>query len=134
MVEPLFEILLAEWKAQGCPREGKVCRPRTGSKSGLVAMDNIQDRVHRRWLDLGIKPILFQEARHTAATWLDHARVPGKVASEIMGHKTPTYELGAARITLQRYTHMLPSELERARQRLDAYLRERVLQAGSKSD
>jgi integrase len=124
MVEPLLKILLEEWEAQGQPNEGRVCRPRKGSKSGLVSMDNIQDRSHRRWLDLGIKPILFQEARHTAATWMDHARVPRKVASEIMGHKTPTYALGAARITLQRYTHMLPSELERARERLDAYLRE----------
>jgi len=132
MVEPLFKILLDEWEAQGRPREGKVCVPRKGSKSGLVTMDNIQDRVHRRWVDLGVKPILFQEARHTAATWLDHARVPRKVASEIMGHKTPTYALGAARITLQRYTHMLPSELERARERLDAYLREMTQERGSR--
>jgi hypothetical protein len=62
---------------------------------------------------------------------MDTARVPGKVASEIMGHKTPTYQPGAARITLQRYTHVLPGEMERARKLLDAFLRERTQQTGS---
>jgi integrase len=133
MVEPLFNILREEWEAQGRPTSGKVCRSRKGSKSGLVAIDHIQDRVHRRWRDLGTKPTLLHEARHTAATWMDTARVPGKVASEIMGHKTPTYQPGAARITLQRYTHVLPGELERARELLDTFLRERT-QVGSSQD
>lgn len=35
--------------------------------------------------------------------------VSPKVASQIMGHKTPEYQPGAARITLERYTHMLPA-------------------------
>ena len=49
-----------------------------------------------------------------------------KVSSEIMGHKTPTYRTpGAARITQDRYTHMLPGELERARELLDEFLAER---------
>jgi hypothetical protein len=42
------------------------------------------------------------------------------------GHKTPEYRPGAARITLERYTHMLPGELERARKLLDKFLAERV--------
>jgi hypothetical protein len=37
-----------------------------------------------------------------------------------MGHKTPEYQPGAAAITLRRYTHTLPGELERARDLLDA--------------
>jgi hypothetical protein len=57
---------------------------------------------------------------------VDHAGVSPKVSSEIMGHKTPQYQAGAARITLQRYTHMLPGELERAREQLEAFLRERA--------
>jgi integrase len=60
-------------------------------------------------------------SRHTAATWLDHAGVSPKVASELMGHKTPEYQAGAATITLRRYTHTLPGELERARDLLDAF-------------
>ena len=65
------------------------------------------------------------EARHTAATWLDHAGVSPKVSSQIMGHKTPEYQAGAARITLDRYTHVLPGELEHARDLLDKFLAER---------
>jgi hypothetical protein len=42
-----------------------------------------------------------------------------------MGHKTPEYQPGAARITLERYTHMLPGELERARELLDKFIAER---------
>ena len=36
-----------------------------------------------------------------------------------MGHKTPEYQPGAASITLRRYTHTLPGELERARDLLE---------------
>jgi hypothetical protein len=42
-----------------------------------------------------------------------------------MGHRTPEFQPGAARITLQRYTHVLPGELERAREQLDKFLIER---------
>ena len=42
-----------------------------------------------------------------------------------MGHKTPEYQAGAARITLDRYTHVLPGELEHARDLLDKFLAER---------
>jgi hypothetical protein len=62
----------------------------------------------------------------TAATWLDHAGVSPKVASTLMGHKTPEYQPGAASITLRRYTHTLPGELERARDLLDRFLAERT--------
>jgi hypothetical protein len=65
-------------------------------------------------------------SRHTTATWLDLAGVSPTVVSEFVGHKTPEYQLGAARITLQVYTHMLPGELERARLLLDKFLVERA--------
>lgn len=130
-VAPLMAILHAEWEVQGKPEKGKVCQPRKGSKSGLIALDHVQERVHRRWRELGLEPIGLHEARHTAATWLDHAGVSPKVSSEIMGHKTPQYQPGAARITLQRYTHMLPGELERAREQLEAFLRERAFDIAS---
>jgi hypothetical protein len=61
-------------------------------------------------------------------TWLDHAGVSPKVASTLMGHKTPEYQPGAASITLRRYTHTLPGELERARDLLGAFLNERTAQ------
>ena len=121
------------WLAQGQPKTGGVCPPRRGSKSGLIALATLQRRVHKRWSDLKLEPIGLHEARHTAATWLDHAGVSPKVASQIMGHKTPDYQPGAARITLERYTHVLPGELERARELLDNFLIERTREEGARS-
>jgi hypothetical protein len=45
-------------------------------------------------------------------------RVRPKVASVLMGHSTPERQPGAAAITLARYTHALPEDIERARQQL----------------
>jgi hypothetical protein len=55
--------------------------------------------------------------------------IASKVASQIMGHKTPEYQSGAARITLDRYTHVLPGELEHARELLDKFLADRASKA-----
>jgi hypothetical protein len=41
-----------------------------------------------------------------------------------MGHTTPRRQEGAATITLARYTHALPHDIERARNQLAAYLAE----------
>jgi integrase len=126
MVAPLRAVLREEWLAQGRPRKGRVCTPRVNSKSGKIALNRVHEKTQERWRHLGLEPIGFQDLRHTMATWLDHAGVSPKVASEIMGHKTPTYRIpGAARITQDRYTHMLPGELERAREQLDTFLEER---------
>jgi integrase len=128
-VKPLWEMLREEWEAQGRPSSGRVCPPRAIRKSGLLALNTLQARVRKRWRELDLQPIGLHEARHTFATWLDHAGVSPKVSSEIMGHKTPEYQLGAARITLQVYTHVLPGELERARHLLDDFIAERTQQA-----
>jgi len=126
LVKPLHSRLREAWIAQGRPAEGKVCPPRHRSPSGMLQLGAIQRRVHREWRALGLEPIGLHESRHTAATWLDHAGVSPKVASTLMGHKTPEYQPGAASITLRRYTHTLPGELERARDRLDSFLAERA--------
>jgi len=126
LVIPLRLILRKAWIGQGRPTEGKVCPPRQHSRSGLLSLGDIQERVHREWRERGHDPIGLHEARHSAATWLDHAGVSPKVASTLMGHKTPEYQPGAASITLRRYTHTLPGELERARDLLDKFLVERT--------
>lgn len=131
LVTLLRSLLREEWMAQGRPKEGKVCRPRRASRSGLIALASVQRRVHQRWRDLDLEPIGLHESRHTAATWLDHAGVSPKVASQIMRHKTLEYQAGAAAITLERYTHVLPGELERARDLLDKFLAERSVEAAS---
>jgi integrase len=69
-------------------------------------------------------PITLRESRHSGATWLDAAGVPPKIASVLMGHATPARQPGAAPITLARYTHALPEDIEGARERLAAYLAE----------
>jgi integrase len=125
-VVPLWSLLREEWLAQGQPTSGKVCPPRRQSASGKLAAANLLRRVKARWEEQGLEPIDFHEARHTTATWLDHAGVSPKVSSEFIGHKTPEYRAGAARITQERYTHMLPGELERARRQLDEFLAERL--------
>ena len=126
LVKPLWSMLRSAWIAQGRPTDGKVCPPRQRSPSGMLSLGGVQRRVHREWRDLGLEPIGLHESRHTAATWLDHAGVSPKVASMLMGHKTPEYQPGAASITLRRYTHTLPGELERARDQLDRFLIERT--------
>jgi len=91
----------------------------------MLALDQLQKRARRVWLDQGLEPIGLQDSRHTAATWLDHAGVSPKVASVMMGHQVPQGRYEAAPITLRRYTHVLPGELERARDQLDCFLETR---------
>jgi integrase len=126
MVRPLRRRLYAEWVRQGRPETGKVCPPRRRSESGLLSLNQLSKRVTEAWEDVDLRPIGLQDSRHTAATWLDHAGVAPKVASVFMGHKAPKRQPDAAPITLRRYTHVLPGELERARDRLDEFLAART--------
>ncbi|HTR74542.1 MAG TPA: tyrosine-type recombinase/integrase [Solirubrobacterales bacterium] len=122
IVRPLRRRLYAEWVRQGRPTTGRVCPPRKRSRSGLLSLNQLSKRVARKWEDAGLRPIGLQDSRHTAATWLDHAGVAPKVSSVFMGHKAPRRQADAAPITLRRYTHVLPGELERARDQLDVFL------------
>jgi integrase len=133
IVKPLRKRLYAEWAMQGRRKTGKVCPPRSKSRSGLLSLNQLSKRIVREWKDADLTPIGLQDSRHTAATWLDHAGVAPKVASVFMGHKAPKRQPDAAPITLRRYTHVLPGELERARDQLDEFLgaREEEEQGGS---
>ena len=128
LVKPLQQAPARGWIAQGRPSERQGL-PAAAAQHVRDARRSatIQTRVHARverssaWSRSGCT-----SPRHTAATWLDHAGVSPKVASTLMGHKTPEYQPGAASITLRRYTHTLPGELERARDLLDRFLVERT--------
>ena len=85
LVEPLWVLLREEWLAQGEPKAGRVCPPQRIRKSGRKSMRSLQRRVRCRWQAHGLEPIGLQDARHTAATWLDHAGVSPKVCSQIHG-------------------------------------------------
>jgi integrase len=130
LVRPLMRRLSVAWEAAGRPLEGRVCPPLRASRSGMLALGQLQKRTRKVWLARDLEPIGLQDSRHTAATWLDHAGVSPKVASVMMGHQVPQGRFGAAPITLRRYTHILPGELERARDRLDAFLAEREREEG----
>jgi integrase len=96
-----------------------LCPPRyRARKSGLLSTNGLARRARKRWQAAGLEPITLQECRHTAATWLDAAGVSPRIASCLMGHTTPRRQEGAATITLARYTHALPHDIERARNQL----------------
>ena len=125
IVPPLLALLKRIHLEQGRPKEGLVCPPRAEwATTGLLNTGWLAKRARKAWTDAKLRPITLQEARHTAATWLDAAGVPPKIASVLMGHATPDRQPGAAQITLARYTHALPEDIERARAKLAAYLAE----------
>lgn len=123
IVPPLLVLLKRVYLEQGRPKEGLVCPPRTDwASTGLLNTGWLAKRAEKIWTESKLRPITLQEARHAAATWLDAAGVAPKIASVLRGHATPERQPGAAQITLARYTHALPEDIERARAKLAAYL------------
>ena len=133
IIEPLRARLHGEWVRLGRPDGGRVCPARAKSRSGMLSLNQLQKRTRKIWSELDLNPIGLQDSRHTAGTWLDHAHVSPKVASVLMGHKAPKRQADAAPITLQRYTHVLDGELERACRRLEAFLAERAAEEAGDS-
>jgi integrase len=128
MVSQLRARMRTEWERQGRPESGPIFKPkRADNRSGTADLNAALRRITKKWTDLALEPISFQDSRHTAATWLDHAGVSPKVASVIMGHKAPKLRAhpDAAPITLRRYTHVLEGELTRACEQLETFLTER---------
>jgi integrase len=125
-VPPLLALLKRRYMEQGRPKEGLVCPPHADwATTGLLNTGWLARRAREIWKEANLEPITLQEGRHTAATWLDAAGVPHKIASVLMGHATPERQAGAAQITLARYTHALPEDIEQARKQLDDYLAKR---------
>ena len=67
----------------------------------------------------GLPPIRFHYLRHTAATLMLTAGVNPKVVSEMLGHTSVA-------ITLDRYSHVMPTMQAEAVRRLDGVLSERL--------
>ena len=125
-VAPLLAMLKRAYLEQGRPAgKQRVCPPRVPSRSGLLDSAWLGVQARKSWEKAKLQPITLQESRHTAATWLDAAGVSPKIASVLMGHATPVRQPGAAQITLARYTHTLPEDVEQAREKLSVYLAER---------
>ena len=130
-VPPLLALLKRAYLEAGRPDGGELlCPPRyRARKSGLLSTNGLAKRARTQWGAAKLEPITLQECRHTAATWLDAASVSPKIASCLMGHTTPSRQEGAATITLARYTHALPDDIERAREQLAAYLAQAAKEA-----
>ncbi len=130
-VPPLLSLLKHAYIAQGRPAgDERVC-PSRYSASVLLSSSGLAERSRARWKDAELRPITLQECRHSGATWLDAAGVSPKVASVLMGHSIPQRQPGAAQITLERYTHALPADVERARQQLAEYLASAQLESAA---
>ena len=123
LLRPVWALLREAWIEQGRPAGDQlVCPPINKTKSGLLSMDGVADRAAKAWEKKGLKRIVLQECRHTAASWLDPAGVSPKTASILMGHSIPDRQPGAAAITLARYTHLMPDALELARKQMDTWI------------
>ena len=98
----------------------------------MLSVEALQARADRAWEAAGkggkapgprvLQRITLHECRHTCATWLDGAGVRPVVVSQLMGHAAPAYQVGAARITQERYTHVLPGDLDDALSSFDEWL------------
>lgn len=135
IVKPLAIILRRELLRRGRPEPSDLLCPGRkagGRNSGMLSFEALQSRADAIWepKDEHGRPmrppigrrITAHECRHTCASWLDAAGVRPVSVSRLMGHAAPARQIGAAQITQERYTHVLPGELDRAREMLERWL------------
>jgi integrase len=135
IVKPLRIILRRCLLQRGRPAGAELLCPGHkpgGRNSGMLSFEGLQKRADGIWepkdehgKPTGVKVgdrITAHECRHTCSTWLDAGGVRPVVVSRLMGHAAPKRQEGAAQITQERYTHVLPGDLELAREQLDSFL------------
>jgi integrase len=77
IVPPLLVLLKRVYLERGRPKDGLVCPPRAEwATTGRLNTGWLANRARKAWTAAKLRPITLQEARHTAATWLDAAGVP----------------------------------------------------------
>jgi integrase len=126
LIPQLRRILRTEWKRQGQPTERQlVCparKPRVPS-GGKLSPSALYTRADKAWDAKKLTPIRLHESRHTASSWLRAAGIDLKTRSVLMGHaSTATTDKGHGSITDDRYTHLLPGEIEAAGEQFATYL------------
>jgi len=137
MIAPLRRILEAEHARQGRPSDGLVCPGRKpgGGNSGLLSTSALYTRADEAWQAHKLEPIRLQDCRHTASSWMRAAGIDLKIRSVLMGHaSTASTDRGPGSITDDRYTHLLPGEIERAGELLEAYVLAEEAKACSTQD
>ncbi len=88
----------------------------TSPEGAWVRANNLRRREFRRVLErAGLPRIRFHDLRHTAATLMLAQGVHPKVVQEALGHSQIS-------ITLDTYSHVLPTMQREAADRLDALL------------
>ena len=135
IVKPLATLIRRHLLDSGRPEATALLCPGLkpgGRNSGMLSFEALQTRADDAWdpkdehgRSTGRKVgerITPHECRHTCASWLDAAGVRPVVVSQLMGHAAPERQPGAAQITQERYTHMLPGDLVRAREQLEGFL------------
>lgn len=97
-------------------------KPR-GHNSGKLSTSALYTRADAAWDAQKLAHIRLQDCRHTASSWMRAAGIDLKTRSVLMGHATTaSTDGGRGSITDDRYTHLLPGELENAGKQLAAYL------------
>jgi integrase len=87
-------------------------------EGGFIVKGNFLRRVFRPLQSRAkLPPIRFHDLRHTAATLMLSADVNVKIVSERLGH-------ASIQLTLDTYSHILPSMQKIAAQRMDAFFRQ----------
>jgi len=127
LTPPLTRILRAECERQAHPAATQlVCpgRGRTANESAKLSTSALYKRADNAWDASTLAHIRLHECRHTASSWLHAAGIDLKTRSVLMGHaSTASTDHGRSSITDDRYTHLLPGEIEKAGKRLAAYLK-----------
>jgi len=72
-------------------------------------------RFYKLLKEIGLPRIRFHDLRHSAATLLLSMGVPHKVVQELLGHSNIS-------ITMDVYTHVLPSMQKDAMEKMDGFL------------
>jgi integrase len=87
---------------------------------GWLRKPNFQRRVYRPLqMAAGVPPLRFHDLRHTAATLMLLNGVNAKVVSERLGH-------ASIQLTLDTYSHVLPTMQKDAAERMDGFFRRRA--------
>lgn len=126
LIPQLHRVLKDAFERQGNPAADQlVCPPHKpgGRNSGKLHPGALYHRADEQWAKSNLDRIRLHECRHTAASWMRAAGIDLKVRSVLMGHaSTASTDLGAGSITDDRYTHLLPGEIQRAGNQLSKYL------------
>jgi len=88
----------------------------TNKYGGFMRPDTVLDTFHQLLKDAGLPPMRFHDLRHSAATILFVAGVNPKVIQELLGHSKIS-------ITLEIYSHVLPSMQQEAASKMDEVFR-----------